>query len=361
MPEAIMSIFATLDHLAGIGEKEGKERGVREGTCQQLGKLLLRHGKRSLGSPSDEERILVNTLGDRLALARLEEMLDRFLAVSSWADLLAGISPPAERPADPAYLLPYEFDPSPTTDSIDEYARVTLVSGEQAVVHLRLQKRYQDNIGVLLYKDSQRLKLQYNSLVHTVVLLLWTGADGPNMTGEYQIPGGGVFHYHLTRLWEKDVDEMFEGLGTISLTPLAKFAPERLPEVVRRMEEVIETKAKGDTKDKLWFLAYSSMGLRYPPEQVNQMLAHKMAYFYEIKEFRRVLSDGYYQGQSEGQPQGQIEGTKHWVITLGKRRLGEPSAEVRQALDAVQSLDRLEQLAARVLKGASWQEVLLPG
>jgi hypothetical protein len=38
--------------------------------------------------------------------------------------------------------------------------------------------------------------------------------------------------------------------------------------------------------------------------------------------------------------------------------VGEPPAHVEPAVTTLRSLDRLEQLAARVLKGTTWQEVL---
>jgi hypothetical protein len=41
--------------------------------------------------------------------------------------------------------------------------------------------------------------------------------------------------------------------------------------------------------------------------------------------------------------------------------LGAPPAQVAPAVATLRSLDRLEQLGARVLKGATWQEVLSLG
>jgi hypothetical protein len=297
---------------------------------------------------------------DHLALEQLEQTVDRFPEVDGWPGLL-GDQPPPERPAEPAYLLPFEFDPQPMTPSIDEFARVTMNGDMPAIVHLRMQKLYQENIGALLYRESQRLAREHSCPVITAVLLLWKEADGPAMTGHYAIPSAGVFRYELTRLWEKDVDEMFGSPATLAFTPLAKFAPERLPEVLRRMEEGIEARAGDEEwKDRLWFLAYSGMGVRYPAEQVDRWLAHKLDFIHRTNGCRRALSDGYYAGYSQGQEEGKLHGALTWIEKVGGRRLGAPSAEVSASLKAIRNLDRLEQVAARVLKGASWTEVLPP-
>src|SRR5262249_17032759 len=156
-----------------------------------------------------------------------------------------------------------------------------------------------------------------------IVFLLWPGADGPAMTGKYRLPTGEVFRYHLTKLWEKDVDELFNSIATVAFAPLARFAPERLPEVVRRLEEGIATTAKNDDeKTNVWFLAYSSMGLRYPAAQVNDLLAHKLPFLLQTPQCRRLLSDGYYAGHSRGEEEGQFQATRRWVLRLGSQRLG---------------------------------------
>jgi hypothetical protein len=49
-----------------------------------------------------------------------------------------------------------------------------------------------------------------------------------------------------------------------------------------------------------------------------------------------------------------------WVLALGGQRLGEAPPGVREAVAMIRSVERLEQLAARALKAATWQEVLAP-
>jgi hypothetical protein len=357
-----VSIYSTIDYLRNLGTRDGRERGVPAGAARQLGRLLLRHGKRLFGPPSPEQQGLMDQLMDRSCVAMLEQARDHFLGVPGWAELLAGLEVPAELPADPAYVQPFEIDPEPMAPSIDEYARVTMKgSSEPAIFHIRFQRVYQEDLGEILYKDSKRIGAERHCPVTSVVILMWPGADGPAITGSYTVPGGGTYTFNVTRLWERDVDEMFDSVATAAYAPLSKFPPERLAEVVRRMDEFIETKSPDDkTRSALWVVAYSSMGLRYPAEQVNALLSARMPYLLERPECRSTMSEGFHTGYSEGEQEGAVKATRGWVEALGRKRLGEPPLPIAQALAANTSRDRLEQLASRVLKGASWQEVLAP-
>src|SRR5258708_6149834 len=109
-----MEIYSTLTWLYKQGEQDGRERGLSEGECRQLRKLLLRHGKRKAGEPSTEQRALLDVLAERWGLTQLEQARSRLSKAADWAALLAGLEPPEARPAEPSYLEPYQFNPDPT-------------------------------------------------------------------------------------------------------------------------------------------------------------------------------------------------------------------------------------------------------
>lgn len=357
-----MSIFATIDHVYALGEADGRQRGSDEGACQQTGKLLLRHGNRQFGPPTAEERAFLDRLIDAADRRQLERLQDQFLDATSWTALLAHADNPKGPVSDPDYLLPVDLDLSPPTASVDEYLRVQMLTGEPQVIHLRFQKIYQPEIGAILYKQNRLLRAKYNCPVKTLVIVLWPGADGPAMSGAYRTPEGAVFRWLPTRLWEKDVEETFNSFATCVFAPLARFAPERLPEIIRRMDELVESGARTEEdRENCWFMAYSSMGLRYSVEQVNALLAHRLDYLYQTEQCRRIRSDGFYAGRSAGLEEGRLQATIRWVLELGRRRLGEPPAPVAAALPTLRSQDRLEQLVARALKSANWQDLMKPG
>jgi hypothetical protein len=353
-------IYSTIDYLYAQGVKDGRERGLREGACREVCKLLLRHGRRTFGDPSEEQRAVPEALADHLDLGQLERLRDRLPDVSSWAELLEGTTPAPDPPAPPEYLLPCDFDPSPMPPSIDTYAKVELLTGQPAVVHLRFQRLYQEDLGAILYRENRRLAEKYGQMVQTVVLVLWPGADGPAVTGEFHTPGGEVFRYLLTRLWEKDADEMFDSPATAAFAPLARFAPERLPEIVRRMINVITAQDDAEAQSSFWSMAYSSMGLRYPAEQVHELLAPVMPRILAHKDARTMMSEGYYAGQSRAEGDGAGRAARDWVLALGTRRLGEPTTALREQLETVANLERLEQIAVQLRKAATWPEALAP-
>jgi hypothetical protein len=356
-----MEMYSTLMWLHEQGEQDGRERGLREGQCRQLRKLLLRHGKRRLGEPGAEQRAQLDVLAERWGLSQLEQARDRLTRAADWTALLAGLEPPQARPPEPDYLEPYEFNPEPTPPSIDQYTRATLVDGSQMIVHMRFQRIYQPDLGAILYREAERLRAHYNQHVESVVMILWKGADGPALTGEYAVPGGGTYRYNITRMWEKNPEEMFGNILMAVLAPLAGFDPERLPEIVRRMDEVIETKAKNEEeRENLWVIAYTNLGLRFPAQQVNELLAHRLPYIVQGLPLRRTRSTGYHQGLAAALREGDLQATRQWVLGLGRKQLGEPPAEVLAALESITSLDRLEQLAARVLTAPDWRAALAP-
>jgi hypothetical protein len=46
------------------------------------------------------------------------------------------------------------------------------------------------------------------------------------------------------------------------------------------------------------------------------------------------------------------------LLTLGQERFGKPDAAIRQAVEAITDLKRLDRLVKRLLKVSSWQELL---
>ena len=189
-----MTIYSTVNYLLAEGETDGKVRGLKEGTCSQLCKLLRRQGKRRFGEPSDQQGELLQALADRLDQAQLETLQGRFLSATTWAELLDGVVSTGETPAPPDYLEPYEFDPTPLPPSIDTYAQMTLANGTKAVMHMRFQRMYQKDLGSILYKEGEQLRAKYGGIVQSLVLLLWPGADGPAMTGEWAHALRAGFH-----------------------------------------------------------------------------------------------------------------------------------------------------------------------
>ena len=56
---------------------------------------------------------MLERLIDHVGLEQLEQARDRLPRVSDWTALLADLTAPAQPPAEPDFLLPIDFDPTP--------------------------------------------------------------------------------------------------------------------------------------------------------------------------------------------------------------------------------------------------------
>jgi len=70
--------------------------------------------------------------------------------------------------------------------------------------------------------------------------------------------------------------------------------------------------------------------------------------------YQKILREG----RAEGRVEGRAEEARRILKRLATRRLGDPSPEVEALIDAIVDLERLEQLADRVLDVSSWQELV---
>jgi hypothetical protein len=56
--------------------------------------------------------------------------------------------------------------------------------------------------------------------------------------------------------------------------------------------------------------------------------------------------------------EGRLEEAKEWLLELARERFGPPDESVTAAIAALMDLERLDRMRSRLLKVASWQELL---
>jgi hypothetical protein len=353
-----MSIWATLDWLEAHGAEHGRRHGQPIGVCSQLGKLIRRCGKRQFGPPTEEQLQLLDRLVEYLATDDLERLMERFCAVDSWAALFQGITPPAERAQlpEPPWLRPYEFAvKSYPAVHLDDFADVTRVDdGTPMIVHFRQQREYQENIGESIWREVKKVKESKDCQVLTVVLLYWPGADGPAVTGFYKIPGGGIYEYKVDRLWERDLEETLKVRGAMMYATLCKYPLEKASEVFARIEEAVEADPDPEMRENLWTINYMCAGLRFKAEEVNRMWAHRLDRLFMVSAHSAILSSGFYAGKHRAQQDVLVSTTIRWILTIGTKRFGKPSEELTSVLNSMSNLERLEQIASRIIKATDW-------
>jgi hypothetical protein len=197
------------------------------------------------------------------------------------------------------------------------------------------------------------LDLRYDLRVQSVLLLLCREADSPEFTSvlDLRLPTGDrviEFRYRVVRLWEVPVEMILEGgIGGLPLAPLANVGEEALEPVVDRVIDRIGEEIPPATAHDLWLATFILMGLKYPEEVVSRLVTRYEGVMesvtYEVirkREFKRHA--------------------RQTLLRQGQSRLGPADAETRARIEAIDDLDRLDQLLDldRMLRASSWDELL---
>jgi hypothetical protein len=363
MPDSSTAVF-----VYHLGHRDGVEHGRREGGSLQWRRLLMRLGRRRFGEPDAASEQRLTALEQHLALERFEELAQQFASAADWTSWIAAPAPAGPPPPLPDYAAHYEFDPTPTAAGFDEYAKMTMrpprsmfgpsrpSRPEEVVMHLRFQKWHEPNLDEKMYRTSRRLRDKYKGCrVETVMLLLFPMAEGPGLTGRFRPPSrskksGGPFEYRIARVWKKSPEEYFSGgLGVVALAPLSNVSLEQLPEVVRRMEEIIARDAKS-TEDAtmIWSASYWYMGLRYPADLVNRLTANVQPLLQKDKTYLAIKASGFATGRSAGEIQGKLEATRAFIRRFENAPTDIVPAEAN--INAISDPSVLERMAARLVE-----------
>jgi hypothetical protein len=165
--------------------------------------------------------------------------------------------------------------------------------------------------------------------------------------------------FEVIKLWERPVEEFLSGgLGTLPLAPLCRMQKgitlkKALPGILRRIDERLTADARPETAGKLWTATFVLTGLRAPSEEMLPLFqgVHGMK---ESSTYQYILREG----KAEGRVEGRVEEVRRILLRLGQRRFGTTPAAVKQGLESLNDLDRMERMADRMLEVASWQELL---
>ncbi len=69
-------------------------------------------------------------------------------------------------------------------------------------------------------------------------------------------------------------------------------------------------------------------------------------------------SDTYMAILDEGRAEGEVRGARRMLVRLGRKRFGEPTADLLAAFQAISDLERLGRMSERVLDATSCQDLL---
>lgn len=229
--------------------------------------------------------------------------------------------------------------------------------------HLEFQGNRDGHLPDRLLQYNVLLRSRHGVPVQSVVILLRREADHPELTGihrHHHVFGDCylVFHYHVVRVWELPVEEVLKGpLATLPLAPVTQVPQEELPSVIRRLDARFQAEASPSDAALLWTATYILMGLRFPAEVSKQLLQGVRA-MKESSTYQAILEEVREVGRVEGREEGRAEEAQALILRLGRKRLGDASAEAEAVLRSILDRPRLERIAERVLEVESWSDLL---
>ncbi len=354
------SISSAVDEA---GKAAGREYGLAEARSRTLARLLNRQANQKFGSADEAGRATLDGLAQAFACNQLEELADRLVVASGWAEWLAGVTVPPPAPGMPDYTKDLEIDFEPSGPSIDTHMEVGMKGGGEAIVHLRFQKWYQPDLDRHLFEESRKLERKFGKTVMVFVFLMWPPAEGPGMTGRFEEvdargKGKRVFTYTIRRAWEMEPEEVTHSPGTMLLAPLTKGAKQRMPEIVRMIKQgLAQSRADAKTQEMVWDAVYWSMGLTCDLDEAHRALGDMLPVILNSCNYLSAKGHAFLEAYSPTQREGPLLAARALVLRQATRRFGAlPGAA--DTLAAITALEDLEALAQRVLTAPDWSSLL---
>ena len=128
------------------------------------------------------------------------------------------------------------------------------------------------------------------------------------------------------------------------------------------MEARINAEATVAEKANLWTATSLLLGMKYEKDFIQQLLEGTMFDLRDSSVYRAAIDEGRAEGLTEGRAEGRAEGEqkgeRSLILRQGSKRFGEPTLQIQATLEAVTSVERLEELGVRLLEVESWDELL---
>jgi predicted transposase YdaD len=198
--------------------------------------------------------------------------------------------------------------------------------------------------------------------VHSVAVLLRPESDSPRLTGELvrrlpQLAPHVVFRYGVLRVWQQPPERFLSGsLGLLPLAPVSAVTEQQLPDVIEQMKTRLRKRSARALAGELWTATWILLGLRYSGELAQQLLRGITA-MEESVTYQHIIK----LGEAKGRAEGRVEGVRETLVRTGTKQFRSPPDEATRGLiNAIDDVERLEQLAERVLDVRSWEELLQP-
>lgn len=99
------------------------------------------------------------------------------------------------------------------------------------------------------------------------------------------------------------------------------------------------------------------MGLKYS-DALTERLLKGVQGMEDSTTYQAIIRRGRDEGKIEGRVEGRLEEARAIIARLGQARFGTPTSDMEAVLAGISSVERLEQLAERLLQVESWDDLL---
>ncbi|MFO0949735.1 MAG: DUF4351 domain-containing protein [Isosphaeraceae bacterium] len=248
-------------------------------------------------------------------------------------------------------------DLSTVTAEADKVLRVEDGPGAPWLVHVEIQASHDPELPRRLLRYNALLNVRHDLPVHSVAVILWPGAGGPEVNGRFvrESPPGGCrveFLYPVVNVWELPAAELAAAPGTFPLVAVAARDEEELKAVAAPVLAESRRSNAPDAPELRAMLCFL-IGRRFSKQLAEELFRGDQAMRDSVT-YQQAVAEG----RVEGRVEGQLEEARRIVLRLATRRFGPPDDATRALLEALNDPERLEALADQVLSASGWEELV---
>ena len=251
---------------------------------------------------------------------------------------------------------------------VDLLARVALADGSRrtALIHVEIEARYRPEIGRRLGGYYMQIRLRHNLPVLPIALCLRGGPSGVSLGSVMDAELGATtnhFRYHLLCLEGGRAEDFLGRDQPLGWALAALMRPETLSRAEHKMA-CLQRIAAAPLDDLRRFLLVNCVETYLQltgrdAEELAALQAHGNAEEVRSMGTRRLTWAEQFEekGWNKGVETGVEAGVRQTLLRLLGARFGPLSDDVRQRVEAIHSVERLNQIAEHLLVARSLEEM----
>jgi hypothetical protein len=255
------------------------------------------------------------------------------------------------QPRPPELVRVIDADLSATVSTAtDKVIRVD--DPEPWLLLIELHAAWDGDLPFDLLRRYALLRHRHRLPVSCAIVLLRPEANTSAMTGTFPQPNrlgrDWDFPFHVVRVWETPAAVFLHGpLAILPLAPVAAVDRDALDSVMSEVAERLNRDATRGQKETLQTATFQLLALRYDETLIDH-----------LKELMTTLDISGTPLVKSIQRDAALAARRDDLLALGREKFGEPPADIVAVVQAIADESRLAELLRRVLRAASWQDLL---